>query len=165
MAFGAALALVNDFHRAEDVVQEAFVAAWSALPSLADPAAFPGWLHGIVRHQEFRCCAKGYRGPRRSQKQRVSHTRRCWPTAAWSSARNRRWRWRRSLPGKLREEPATLLFIHDCSRLEASGCRTRFDDRKEGRPLGVRARPHLPATASTPPEPFGWWRSRQAVSH
>jgi len=48
MAFGAALALVNDFHQAEDVVQEAFVAAWSALPSLADPATFPGWLRGIV---------------------------------------------------------------------------------------------------------------------
>src|SRR5262252_580991 len=54
MAFGAALALVNDFHQAEDVVQEAFVAAWSALPRLADPAAFPGWLRGIVRHQAFR---------------------------------------------------------------------------------------------------------------
>ena len=48
MAFGAALALVNDFHQAEDVVQEAFVAAWSALPSLADPAAFPGWLHDVL---------------------------------------------------------------------------------------------------------------------
>src|SRR5258705_13256119 len=54
MAFGAALALVNDFHQAEDVVQEAFVAAWSGLPSLADPAAFPGWLRGIVRHHAFR---------------------------------------------------------------------------------------------------------------
>jgi hypothetical protein len=39
MAFGAALAVVNDFHQAEDIVQEAFVAAWSALPSLADLAA------------------------------------------------------------------------------------------------------------------------------
>ena len=58
MAFGAALALVNDFHQAEDVVQEAFVAAWSALPSLADPAAFPGWLRGIVRHQAFRVLRK-----------------------------------------------------------------------------------------------------------
>src|SRR5882672_10459557 len=53
-AFGSALALVRDFQRAEDVVQEAFVAAWAGLPSLADPAAFPGWLRGIVRHHAFR---------------------------------------------------------------------------------------------------------------
>jgi DNA-directed RNA polymerase specialized sigma24 family protein len=48
-AFGSALALTGDFQEAEDVVQEAFVAAWSALPSLTDPAAFPGWLRTIVR--------------------------------------------------------------------------------------------------------------------
>src|SRR5207253_5824357 len=53
-AFGSALAEVRDFQQAEDVVQEAFVAAWSGLPSLADPAAFPGWLRGIVRHHAFR---------------------------------------------------------------------------------------------------------------
>src|SRR5690242_3480175 len=53
-AFGSALALVRDFQLAEDVVQEAFVAAWSALPSLDEPAAFPGWLRGIVRHHAFR---------------------------------------------------------------------------------------------------------------
>src|SRR3977135_865733 len=53
-AFGSALALVRDFQQAEDVVQEAFVAAWKALPTLAEPAAFPGWLRGIVRHPAFR---------------------------------------------------------------------------------------------------------------
>src|SRR5262249_36787141 len=36
-AFGSALALPRDFQQAEDVVQEAFLAAWTALPSLADP--------------------------------------------------------------------------------------------------------------------------------
>ena len=41
-ALGSALTLVRDFPNAEDVVQEAFVAAWSALPSLHDPGAFPG---------------------------------------------------------------------------------------------------------------------------
>ena len=51
MAFGYALALVHDLHHAEDVVQEAFVAAWSALPSLTEPAAFPGWFRSIVRHR------------------------------------------------------------------------------------------------------------------
>src|SRR6201990_1325874 len=53
-AFGSALAQVRDFQQAEDIVQEAFVAAWSALPTLAEPAAFPGWLRGIVRHHAFR---------------------------------------------------------------------------------------------------------------
>jgi RNA polymerase sigma-70 factor (ECF subfamily) len=43
-AFGSALAVVRDFQQAEDVVQEAFVAAWAALPTLTEPAAFPGWL-------------------------------------------------------------------------------------------------------------------------
>ncbi len=50
-AFGSALAMVGDFHRAEDVVQEAFVAAWSALPTLSEPKAFPSWLRTIVRHR------------------------------------------------------------------------------------------------------------------
>src|SRR5262252_3615604 len=53
-AFGSALALVGDFQQAEDVVQEAFLAAWAGLSRLAEPAAFPGWLRGIVRHQAFR---------------------------------------------------------------------------------------------------------------
>jgi RNA polymerase sigma factor (sigma-70 family) len=54
MAFGYALSFVRDFQQAEDVVQETFVAAWHALPTLAEPAAFAGWLRGIVRHQAHR---------------------------------------------------------------------------------------------------------------
>jgi RNA polymerase sigma factor (sigma-70 family) len=54
MAFGYALSVVRDFQRAEDVVQEAFVAAWYALPTLAEPAAFAGWLRTIVRHHAHR---------------------------------------------------------------------------------------------------------------
>lgn len=53
-AFGSALAQVRDFQQAEDIVQEAFLAAWSALTTLAEPSAFPGWLRGIVRHHAFR---------------------------------------------------------------------------------------------------------------
>jgi RNA polymerase sigma factor (sigma-70 family) len=117
MAFGAALALVHDFHQAEDVAQEAFVAAWSSLPSLADPAAFPGWLRGIVRHQAFRVLRK-----------------RTLPTVPLVEAEDlppgdelpadRRLEQRQQsamalaaiagLPGKLRE-PATLFFVHECS--------------------------------------------------
>jgi RNA polymerase sigma factor (sigma-70 family) len=54
MAFGYALSILRDFQQAEDAVQESFVAAWFGLLTLADPAAFPGWFRGIVRHQAFR---------------------------------------------------------------------------------------------------------------
>ena len=54
MAFGYALSFVRDFQQAEDVVQEAFIAAWHGLPSLAEPAAFAAWLRSIVRHHAHR---------------------------------------------------------------------------------------------------------------
>jgi RNA polymerase sigma factor (sigma-70 family) len=54
MAFGYALSHVRNFQEAEDVVQEAFLAAWYALPTLAEPAAFGGWLRSIIRHQAHR---------------------------------------------------------------------------------------------------------------
>ncbi len=54
MAFGYAVALLRDLQHAEDVVQEAFVAAWFGLPTLAEPAAFPGWLRSVVRNQAHR---------------------------------------------------------------------------------------------------------------
>jgi len=54
MAFGYALSIVRNLQQAEDVVQEAFVAAWFGLLTLTDPAAFPGWFRGIVRHQAYR---------------------------------------------------------------------------------------------------------------
>jgi RNA polymerase sigma factor (sigma-70 family) len=115
-AFGSALALVRDFQQAEDVVQEAFLAAWSALPGLADPAAFPAWLRGIVRHQAFRIL-------RRRQFRTVPLTeaeelpsdeppadhrlaQRQQATAALAAIAE--------LPEKLRE-PATLFFVHECS--------------------------------------------------
>jgi RNA polymerase sigma factor (sigma-70 family) len=59
-AFGSALAMVGDFQRAEDVVQEAFLAAWSSLPTLTEPAAFPAWLRAIVRHCASRQLRRGY---------------------------------------------------------------------------------------------------------
>ena len=48
MAVGYAFSILNDFHLAEDVAQEAFVQAFSRLSQLADPAAFPGWFRRIV---------------------------------------------------------------------------------------------------------------------
>jgi RNA polymerase sigma factor (sigma-70 family) len=51
LAFGYAFALLGDFHLAQDATQEAFIAAYFGLGQLREPAAFPGWLRGIVRHQ------------------------------------------------------------------------------------------------------------------
>lgn len=52
MAFGYAYARVGDFHLAEDLAQQAFLAAWRSLPTLNDPARFGGWLRRIV---QFEC--------------------------------------------------------------------------------------------------------------
>jgi RNA polymerase sigma factor (sigma-70 family) len=50
-AFGYALAILGDFHLAQDATQEAFVAAYFGLPGLRDRAKFAPWLRGIVRYQ------------------------------------------------------------------------------------------------------------------
>src|SRR5262249_5241627 len=54
MAFGYALSFVRDFREAEAGARAPFVAAWSALPSLAEPATFGSWLRSIVRHHAHR---------------------------------------------------------------------------------------------------------------
>jgi RNA polymerase sigma factor (sigma-70 family) len=116
VAFGSALALVRDFQKAEDVVQEAFLAAWSALPSLAEPKAFPGWLRGIVRHHAFRVL-------RRKDLQELPLAD-ADQVAAEEPAPDHRLEQRQraaavmaamaELPDELRE-PAMLFFAHECS--------------------------------------------------
>ncbi len=54
MALGYALAILGDFHLAQDVTQEALFAAYRGIQSLEDPARFPAWLRGIVRFQRSR---------------------------------------------------------------------------------------------------------------
>jgi RNA polymerase sigma factor (sigma-70 family) len=48
MAVGYGYARLGDVQLAEDAAQEAFITAYIALPSLHEPAAFPGWFRRIV---------------------------------------------------------------------------------------------------------------------
>lgn len=48
MAYGYAYSVLGDFHLAEDVTQEAFIAAYGTLSHLREPAAFGAWLRRIV---------------------------------------------------------------------------------------------------------------------
>ena len=120
-AFGSALALIHDFQRAEDVVQEAFLAAWIALPRLADPAAFPGWLRGIVRHHAFRLL----RG-KRLQVLPLSEAAQVADEGATPDDQLGRKQQAATvlaaiaaLPASLRE-PATLFFLHECSHQDVA---------------------------------------------
>ena len=47
-AYAVALGYVRDIHEAEDVVQDAFIAAYCKLGQLREPEKFGGWLRGIV---------------------------------------------------------------------------------------------------------------------
>jgi RNA polymerase sigma-70 factor (ECF subfamily) len=50
--YGAAYALLGDFHDAQDAAQDAFIRAWRSLNDLQDPDKFPGWLYRVTRN----CC-------------------------------------------------------------------------------------------------------------
>ena len=115
-AFGSALALLGDFHRAEDIVQEAFLAAWSALPSLSDPAAFPGWLRGIVRHRAFRALRKRQFETVPLESAEIVPTENLLPDDDLRQREHARAALAAiaELPVTLRE-PATLFYIHECS--------------------------------------------------
>jgi RNA polymerase sigma factor (sigma-70 family) len=116
LAFGSAFTLVHDFQSAEDITQEAFLAAWLALPGLADPAAFPGWLRSIVRHHAHRVLRRPHppvvplteaddvasEEPAPDQRLEADHQH---ATALAALA---------ALPPLLRE-PATLFYVHECS--------------------------------------------------
>jgi len=117
MAFGYAFALVRDIRRAEDVVQEAFVAAWFALPTLVDPAAFPGWFRGIVRHQAHRVLRqKSLEGLPLSAAETL---------AADETAPDRRLELQQRMAGVLAaisqlaaplRQVVTLCYVHECSQ-------------------------------------------------
>ena len=86
------------------------------MPTLAEPAAFPGWLRGVVRHYAFRQLRRRPAGsdPLRETEHiaseepgpelRTDHRQRAGTALAAIAA----------LPDTLRE-PATLFFVHECS--------------------------------------------------
>ena len=54
MAYSIANSILDDFHLAQDAVQESFVTAYKQLPQLLDAQAFPGWFKRIVLSQCYR---------------------------------------------------------------------------------------------------------------
>lgn len=54
MAYTTAYRYLKDHHMAQDVVQEAALEAFTHLPQLKEPDAFPGWFRQIV----FRQCTR-----------------------------------------------------------------------------------------------------------
>jgi RNA polymerase sigma factor (sigma-70 family) len=118
MTYGYALSILRDLGQAEDVVQEAFVAAWFGLARLEDPAAFPGWLRGIVRHQAHRVL----RRKRLEQALPLSEAHGVAAEAPEPEGRIERGRRAGSvlaaiteLPEPLREV-VTLFYVHECSQ-------------------------------------------------
>lgn len=57
-AFGLALRIVRSTPDAEEVVQDAFVRAWKALPSFRADATFGTWLYRIVTNCALDRCAR-----------------------------------------------------------------------------------------------------------
>ncbi|GAB3252311.1 hypothetical protein GCM10027586_18680 [Kineococcus gypseus] len=50
-AYTLAVRMLGDARDAEDVTQESFLRAWTALPSFQGQSSFPTWLHRIVVNQ------------------------------------------------------------------------------------------------------------------
>lgn len=63
LARAAATRIVHDPHLAEDVAQEAFVAAFRSLTSLRSNSRFGAWLLGIVRRTAARALRERRRSP------------------------------------------------------------------------------------------------------
>ncbi len=55
--------IVDSAEAAQDVAQEAFLAAFRALPQLQDAARFGGWLYAITRHRARRAAQVTDRTP------------------------------------------------------------------------------------------------------
>ena len=58
---------IQDFHYAEEIVQDTFLKAYQKLPTLKDPNQFAGWLH-VIAH---RLCIDWLRKQKRRQDQKL----------------------------------------------------------------------------------------------
>ena len=117
LAVGSALSVLRDPDRARDVVQESFVAAWRGLARLADPKAFPAWLHGIVRRQALHALRARHLGPLAEAEHLAGDTL---PADQHVEAAQRRMLALAALaelPDGLRE-PAVLRYVHDCTQAQ-----------------------------------------------
>lgn len=52
--FTLSLRMLQDYDEADEITQEAFLAAWQGLPSFRGEACFPTWLYRIAYH----CCLR-----------------------------------------------------------------------------------------------------------
>ena len=58
---------INDFHHAEEIMQDTFLRAYKKLPSLKDPNQFAGWIHVIAN----RLCIDWLRKQKRMQARKL----------------------------------------------------------------------------------------------
>lgn len=117
LVHSTAMSVLGDVQGAEDAAQEAMIAAWTGLPRLVDPAAFPGWLHGIARRQALRQ-RRGKRLATVALDEAGDAADDAIPADRLAAARQDAalvLHWLGRLPASLRE-PALLYFVHDCSQ-------------------------------------------------
>jgi RNA polymerase sigma-70 factor (ECF subfamily) len=69
--------IVKDAQAAEDIVQDALLLAFKALPQLDRLDKFAAWLHAITRHRAFRCLQEQRRVESRSDMDEIllTHSR------------------------------------------------------------------------------------------
>ena len=60
-AFSVARSVLGNMYLAEECVQEAFVAAWSAMASLKEPSRFGAWLMSISKRKALRVASSEQR--------------------------------------------------------------------------------------------------------
>jgi RNA polymerase sigma-70 factor (ECF subfamily) len=72
--FGLAYSHTRSFADAEDIAQEAFLAAWEGLPRLRDASSFGPWLHGITLNK-VRMHLRAVERRRRSQERHSAFAR------------------------------------------------------------------------------------------